>query len=63
MLIEKFGCGLFGFHGGKFITLSFEAGNDVSNDASLNSVGFDLYVQEVDETIETCVREVDKLIR
>lgn len=51
MLIEKFGCGLFGFHCGKFVPLGFEAGNDVSNDSSLNSVGFDLFIQEADETL------------
>ncbi len=47
MLIEKFGSGLFGFHGSKFVSLCFEAGDDVSNDASLDSVGFNLLTRKV----------------
>ncbi len=49
MLIEEFGSRLFSFHCGKFVPLGFEAGDDVSNDASLHSIGFDLLIQEAAE--------------
>ncbi len=49
MLVEKFGSGLFSFNRGKFVTFGFEAADDVSDDASLDSVRFDLLMREADE--------------
>ncbi len=49
MLVEKFGSGLFSFHRGKFVPFGFEAADDVSHDASLDSVRFDLLIQDADE--------------
>ena len=42
MLIEDFFRGHFGFHRGKSVSLGLESGDDVSDDAALNSIGFDL---------------------
>ena len=41
MCLEKFLGGHFGFHGGEFVPLGFEAGDDVADDSALDSVGFD----------------------
>ena len=42
MLVKDFLCCLLRFHGDEFVALGFEAGDDISDDTSLDSVGFDL---------------------
>jgi hypothetical protein len=42
VFFEKFLGGLLGLHGGQFISLGFESADDVTDDSSLDSIGFDL---------------------
>jgi len=47
VLFEKLLAGLLCLHGGQLVSLGFESVDDVSDDSTLNSIGFDLYTKKI----------------
>jgi hypothetical protein len=44
VLFENLLIGLLGLHGSQFVSLGFESANDVTDDSTLDSIGFDLNI-------------------
>ena len=46
MLFEELLAGSLGLHGCQLVAFGFESVDDVSDDSTLNSIGFDLYKEK-----------------